>query len=372
MNILITGSEGFIGKNLHIYFSEKKDVNLFLSNRNTKKEDLESYVLSADWIFHLAGVNRPQEEFEFEEGNTNTTKQIVDILIKSQKSTPIVYSSSTQSELDNPYGKSKRLAEEILLDYSEKSNAKVFIYRFPNVFGKFAKPNYNSVVATFCYNITRSLPIHINDPSKVLTLVFIEDLCKEFENLLSRDFTQNQNFLKVETKYAITLQQLADTIYQFQNLRTTLTIPSVGKNLTRALYSTYISYLPISDCKYIIPEYKDPRGRFVEMLKTESSGQFSFFTAPPGATRGRHYHNTKTEKFLIIQGKALFRFQHWFTKEYHEVTVDGSLPEIVDTIPGWTHDIKNIGDTELIVMIWANEAFDRENPDTYYKDIMKS
>ncbi|MCW7471379.1 polysaccharide biosynthesis C-terminal domain-containing protein [Leptospira kanakyensis] len=371
MNILITGSEGFIGKNLHIYFSEKKEIKLFLANRKTTPEEFEFYIREADWIIHVAGTNRPLSEEDFIEGNANTTKKIVEALVLCNKATPIIYSSSIQAELNNPYGKSKRDAELLLLDYSKKTNASVYIYRLPNVFGKFAKPNYNSVVATFCYNISRSLPVEIHDPSKILSLAFIEDVCIEFDNIVHNRVKVETAYPKFEFEYSISLQKLADKLYQYKEVRSTLSIPEVGNSFERALYSTFISYLPIEECQYSIPEYRDPRGRFVEMLKTESSGQFSFFTAPPGITRGRHYHNTKTEKFLIIQGRALFRFQHYFTKEYHEITVDGSNPKIVDTIPGWTHDITNVGENELIVMLWANEVFDRNLPDTFSAEISK-
>jgi len=371
VNILITGSDGFIGKNLKLYFLEKKDVNLFLANRKTSQIELKHFILSADHIIHLAGVNRPVLESEFLEGNANTTKEIVDILVEHKKTTPIYYSSSIQAELDNPYGKSKFEAEKSLSYYNSKTGAPVIIYRFTNVFGKFAKPNYNSVVATFCFNIARSIPIEIHHPEKILKILFIDDICKDIEFALKLPNEGKLEFRKVEPIYEITIGELADTLNNFKNIRNSLLIPPVGQSLMRALYSTYISYLPIEDCEYEINQYQDPRGRFVEMLKTESSGQFSYFVAPAGVTRGRHYHNTKTEKFLIIQGKALFRFQNRLTNEYYEIRVEGSSPKIVDTIPGWTHDITNIGEEELIVMLWANEVFNRDEPDTFYAEIEK-
>ncbi|TGL37117.1 UDP-2-acetamido-2,6-beta-L-arabino-hexul-4-ose reductase [Leptospira perdikensis] len=371
MKVLITGSEGFIGKNLHLFLAEKKELQLFLSSRNTSEVELDSYLREAEVIFHLAGVNRPKAEKEFEEGNTNSTKQIVEKLTSINKNTTIIYASSAQAGIDNPYGRSKKQAEEILCEYQKKTNARVLIYRFPNVFGKFAKPNYNSVVATFCHNISRALPIEIHDPSKVLNLVFIDDILSEFYQRLVHSTESRELYPSISPEYTTTLQELADTLYRFEKVRTSLHISSVGTNFQRALYSTFISYMPINECQYNIPSYEDPRGRFVEMLKTESSGQFSYFTAPPGITRGRHYHHTKTEKFLIIQGKALFRFQHLVTKEYYEVKVEGEKPMIVDTIPGWTHDITNIGDNELIVMLWANEVFNRDLPDTFVAEITK-
>ncbi|TGK78436.1 SDR family oxidoreductase [Leptospira noumeaensis] len=369
MKILITGADGFVASNLQIHISQNKNHEVLLHNKRTTESELFQFLETADFIFHLAGVNRPLSEKEFYIGNADLTKQIVTHLESLNKKTPIVFSSSIQALLTNPYGISKKQGEDSIFEYSKKTGAPVYIYRLPNLFGKFSKPNYNSVVATFCYNVSRSLPIVVNDADKELNLCYIDDLVTSFLETL--DGKLSTGFVDVTPVYTISLAELASLISSFRDNREKLLIENVGQGFTRALYSTYISFLPITSCSYSIPKYEDPRGSFVEMLKTKESGQFSFFSALPGVTRGRHYHHTKTEKFLIIRGKAQFRFQHLVTKEYYELVVTDENPTIVDTIPGWTHDITNIGENELIVMLWANEVFNRELPDTIAAEITK-
>ncbi|GBF41362.1 NAD dependent epimerase/dehydratase family protein [Leptospira ellinghausenii] len=369
MKILITGADGFIATNLRIHISQNKNHELFLHTKNTTESELFHFLKTADFIFHLAGVNRPLSESEFFIGNSDLTKKIVTHLESLNKKTPIVFSSSIQALLTNSYGISKKQAEDCILDFGKKTGALTFIYRLPNVFGKFSKPNYNSVVATFCHNIARSLPIVVNDREKELNLCYIDDLVSSFLETL--DGKNLSGYIDVTPVYTITLGELADLITGFRDNREKLLIENVGQGFIRAIYSTYISFLPITSCNYTLPKYEDPRGSFVEMLKTKEAGQFSFFSALPGVTRGRHYHHTKTEKFLIIRGKALFRFQHLITKEYYELVVTDENPTIVDTIPGWTHDITNIGENDLIVMLWANEVFNRELPDTIAAEITK-
>ncbi|PJZ98832.1 capsular biosynthesis protein [Leptospira levettii] len=369
MNILITGADGFVASNLRIHISQKKNYELLLHTKKTTERELFHFLETADFIFHLAGVNRPISENEFFIGNADLTKKIVTHLESLNKKTPIVFSSSIQALLANSYGISKKQGEDSILAYREKTGASVYIYRLPNVFGKFSKPNYNSVVATFCHNIARSLPIVVNDREKELNLCYIDDLIASFLDTL--DGKISSGYIDVTPVYTIKLGELADLIKSFKENREKLLIENVGQGFTRAIYSTYISFLPITSFNYSIPKYEDPRGSFVEMLKTKEAGQFSFFSALPGVTRGRHYHHTKTEKFLIIRGKAQFRFQHLITKEYYELVVTDENPTIVDTIPGWTHDITNIGENELIVMLWANEVFNRELPDTISAEIKK-
>lgn len=373
--ILVTGSEGFIGKNLCLFLSEKKEIEILSVNRNTSQSDLEKYIVSADVIIHLAGVNRPKEESEFSAINANFTKSIIDFLIQNQKKTPIYLSSSSQTELDNPYGKSKRQAEEFVWYYSKTTGATVAVYRLPGVFGKFCKPNYNSVVATFCYNIARGLEIQISDRSKEIELVYVDTVVKSIYDFIqssASDNVPNSNLpLTINPTYKITLGEIADTLYSYAKSRSNLSVGKVGEGFQRSLYSTFISYLPNDSWSYPIPKYSDSRGVFVEMLKTKESGQFSYFTAPPGITRGEHYHHTKTEKFLVIKGNALFRFRNTVTNEFYQVEVIGENPTIVDTIPGWAHDITNIGTEEMIVMLWANEVFDRNNPDTFSSTVIK-
>lgn len=364
MRVLVTGANGFIGKNLQMHLLERGGVEIVPFTRNNSEVDLPDLLQGVDWVFHLAGINRPEDPSEFVTGNTNFTQALCDALKKSGRKIPVVYTSSIQAERDNEYGTSKRAAEEALLELNQSSDCPVYIYRLPNVFGKFAKPNYNSAVATFCHNIARGLPVQINDPSAVIKLVYIDDVVASFVALLD-GAEQSAPFVDMEPVYEITVGRLADQLERFKATRDNLITEPVGTGLTRALYATYVSYLPPEKFTYTVPQHGDERGVFVEMLKTPDAGQFSFFTAHPGVTRGGHYHHSKTEKFLVIKGSACFRFRHMLTGEFYELFTSGDKPEIVETVPGWTHDIKNVGEHELVCMLWANEIFDRENPDTF-------
>lgn len=372
MNILVTGADGFIGKNLCLQLSEYADITVVPFTRQHSAADLPVLLASIDAVVHLAGVNRPHDPAEFQHGNADLTRSLCQALTEQQRSVPVLYSSSIQATLDNPYGESKLAAEQALLDYAAATEAQVFIYRLPNVFGKWAKPNYNSAVATFCHNIAHGLPIQINDPAAVIQLVYVDDVIASFKQALGVDDTANNiivdtttRLTKVEPCYHITVGDLAQQIQLFKASRESLVTENVGVGLTRALYATYVSYLTPEQFSYKLPKYGDDRGVFVEMLKTKESGQFSFFTAHPSITRGGHYHHSKTEKFLVIKGNACFRFRHMITGEFYELFTSGGQPEIVETVTGWTHDITNVGDEEMIVMLWANEIFDREKPDTY-------
>jgi len=368
MKVLITGANGFVGQNLMAHLKERKDVEVLRFTKENSLSSLKGAVVQADWIFHLAGVNRPQDPKEFESGNRGLTQTLCDTLGAANRRVPIIYASSIQAELDNPYGASKRAAEDVLLDFATTYGSPVYLFRLPNVFGKWARPNYNSAVATFCYNIARDLPIQINNSDAEIRLVYIDDVVQSFMRLM--DGTQSHNtFVDVEQQYCITVGKLVEQLYAFRDSRTSLITEPVGSGLVRALYSTYLSYMPPARFTYEIPKFGDPRGVFVEMLKTKDSGQFSFFTAHPGITRGGHYHHSKTEKFLVIKGKACFRFRHIVSGEFYELFTDGDKPEIVETVPGWTHDITNVGENEMIVMLWANEIFDRAHPDTYAKPV---
>jgi len=368
MRVLITGANGFVGKNLQLHLAEREDIEVLCFTRDQVLADLERLVVDADIIFHLAGVNRPQYPAEFKKGNTDLTEALCDILQQTAKVIPVIYSSSIQAAANNPYGDSKRAAEDILLAFSENTDSPVFIYRLPNVFGKWAQPNYNSAVATFCHNISQGLPIQVNDPKAQVNLVYIDDVITSFLAVLDGKLTQS-GFVDIEQQYCISVGALADQIQAFKDSRDNLITESVGDGLVRALYSTYVSYLQPAQFSYKVPKYGDERGVFVEMLKTKDAGQFSFFTAHPGITRGGHYHHSKTEKFLVIKGRACFRFRHMLTGEFYELYTNGEQPEIVETVTGWTHDITNVGDAEMVVMLWANEIFDRENPDTYSKPV---
>lgn len=369
MKVLITGANGFIGKNLVAHLNERKDIEVLCFTRNDSLDVLPRLVRQADFIFHLAGVNRPQNPQEFQNGNIELTRLLCKSIETGARKIPLLYTSSTQAELDNPYAISKRGAEEVLLELAARNDSPVHLFRLPNVFGKWARPNYNSVVATFCYNISRNLPIQINDPQAHINLVYIDDVITHFIAVMDGKLAASTPFVTVEPQYGITVGALAEQLHAFRDSRNTLVTEAVGTGLIRALYSTYLSYLTPESFTYEVPKYDDPRGVFVEMLKTHDSGQFSFFTAHPGITRGGHYHHSKTEKFLVIKGCACFRFEHIITGEFYELFTSGEKPKIVETIPGWSHNITNVGDEDVIVMLWANDIFDREHPDTYTRPV---
>jgi len=358
----VTGANGFIGKNLLVHLREQ-GVEFVAFTRDMKPDDLTAAINSVDFVFHLAGINRPKDVSEFAEGNTGLTEQLCDVIGKSGRKIPVLYTSSIQAEVDNPYGVSKLNAEQALIALEKDTGSPIYLYRLPNVFGKWSRPNYNSAVATFCHNIANDLPVQINDPAAQVRLVYVDDVIQDFLRLLE---TQPAGILRPEvlTVYTITVGELACQIRLFKASRESMVTEAVGDGLTRALYSSYLSFLRPEQFSYELISHADQRGRFVEMLKTRDSGQFSFFTAHPGITRGGHYHHTKNEKFLVVQGRARFGFRHVVTGDVYELFTDGEKPEVVETVPGWSHDITNIGDNEMIVMLWANEIFDRQYPDT--------
>lgn len=363
MRVLVTGADGFIGRNLIVQLQEKTEVEILRFCRNDGDGKLSTVVSQADFIFHLAGTNRPTNPDEFKLINTDLTANICFYAAHNKKKPPIVFASSTQAASGSLYGISKQRAEEILTDFSRKYGTVVSIFRLPNIFGKWCRPNYNSVVATFCHNIAYGLPITVHDSNTQINLVYIDDVIKAFIGCL--DSSKNMGkFLQAEPIYHTTVGEIAKLISSFRNLRNSFSIERVGIGLVRALYSTYLSYLPPTEFSYMLPIHKDERGRFVEMLKTPDCGQFSYFTAKPGVTRGGHYHHSKTEKFLVIQGEANFGFKHIITGERFEITTTGSHPQVVETVPGWSHNITNIGSSELITLLWANEVFDVQKPDT--------
>jgi UDP-2-acetamido-2,6-beta-L-arabino-hexul-4-ose reductase len=364
VKVLITGADGFIARNLAMRLAVTPGVDVLDYRRQSDAGALERLVLAADFVFHLAGVNRAAAESDFLEGNIELTRALCAALESHGKATPVVYSSSAQADLNNHYGRTKRGAEQLLVTYAERTGARVGVFRLPNVFGKWSRPNYNSVVATFCHNVARDLPIRIDDPHHMVRLVYIDDVIDAFTAVM-RAQEPWAPFCEVGPCYPVTVGELAELIRGFRASRTTLTPGRVGTGFVRALYATYVSYLPPAQFAYALPQYGDDRGVFVEMLRTLDSGQFSFFTAHPGITRGGHYHHSKTEKFLVIKGRARFRFRHIVSNEFHELHTSGEEPSVVETIPGWAHDITNVGDGEMVVMLWANEIFDRARPDTY-------
>ena len=362
MNVLVTGSNGFIGKNLIARLNELGIPSVVFTRENSTK-DLQGLIKKANFIIHLAGENRPADEDDFEVVNTGLTSLICDEVRSIGKKIPIIFASSVQAEYDNLYGKSKFNAEIAVKNLESDTGNLAYIYRLPGVFGKWCKPNYNSVVATFCHNISHNLPIQVSNPSFELSLIYIDDVVEEFIRIIQGRY-DNKKELSIQPEYKIKLGDLATQIELFRESRDSLISERVGDGLVRKLHSTYVSYLLPEQFSYSIPSYGDERGMFAEMLKTKDSGQFSFFTAKPGVTRGGHYHHSKTEKFLVIQGEAKFGFRHIVSNETHEVVTSGNKLKIVETVPGWSHDITNIGTGEMVVMLWANEIFDPDNPDT--------
>jgi len=370
VKVLITGADGFIGRNLRQHLAERRDVEVACFTRHQALDELPRAAEGVEFAFHLAGVNRPQDPQEFMTGNRDLTVAVLRALETANGPAariPVVFASSIQAARDNPYGASKRAAEEAVAEYVARSGAAGHVFRLPNVFGKWCRPNYNSAVATFCHNIARGLPITINDPTAEVRLVYVDDVVTRFMGLMdgADAAVDADGFVTVAPEYTVTVGALARMIEGFHGSRATLMTDRVGSGFLRALHSTYLSYLPPPSFSYEVPRHGDPRGSFSEMLKTRTSGQFSYFTALPGVTRGGHYHHTKTEKFLVIKGRARFKFRHVQTDETHELVTSGDVAEVVETVPGWTHDITNIGDDELVVMLWANEVFDRERPDTF-------
>ena len=367
LKVVVTGSRGFIGKNLCLWLTEHGHEILEV-NRETSEEDICTYLAEAEFVFHLAGVNRPVSEDEYETENIGLTEFVLDTLTMAKRATPVLFASSIQVHSANKYGASKRAGEDLVQRYSRDTGAVSYIYRLPNVFGKWCRPNYNSFVATFCHNILNGNDITINDPSAPVTLVYIDEVCRCFLAVLAGD--SPSGFKEVSNKFETTVGDVARIIESFKVSRDTLISERVGQGLIRALYATYLSYMGPTDFNYQVPFYADERGIFCELLKTRDSGQISFFTAHPGITRGGHYHHSKSEKFLVVKGEATFRFVNIATGERHSLIVDESRPEVVDTIPGWSHDITNTGEQDLVVMLWANEIFDKERPDTIAAELL--
>lgn len=363
MQVLVTGAQGFIGKNLILRLKEDKKYSILTFCRYDDVDDLYEQIAIADVVVHLAGENRPKDITAFEKVNYGLTQSICDSIIASGRKIPLLIASSIQANQNNPYGESKLSAELAVEKLFKKTGNPVFIYRLPNVFGKWCKPNYNSVVATFCYNVAHDLPLQVNDESAQLKLVYVDDVVAEFIRAIQFG-AEGIRKPEITPEYSITIGELARQIKAFKDSRKSLVTEPVGKGLIRALYSTYISYLEPDQFSYYIPRHDDQRGVFVEIIKTKDSGQISYFTALPGVTRGRHYHHSKTEKFLVIKGKARFGFRHLITGETFTIFTCGDEPQIVDSVPGWIHDITNVGEDEILVMLWANEIFNRNNPDT--------
>ena len=369
MKIFVTGAKGFIGKNLIAELRNRRYDNIFEYDLDTDSSLLDDYCKEADFVFHLAGVNRPKKQYELMEGNFGFTSDLLDSLKKHNNTCPVMISSSIQAELDNPYGESKKAGEDLMFSYGEETGAKVLVYRFPNVFGKWCRPNYNSAVATFCHNIAHDLPIQVNDSSVVMKLVYIDDVINELINALEGNENKVEPFYEVPVVHTITLVEIVDLIHSFKKSREDRSVPNMSDAFTKKLYSTYLSYLPEDEFSYDLKMNVDQRGSFTEFIKTPDRGQVSVNISKPGTKKGNHWHHTKNEKFLVVSGKGVIRFRKIDSDEVLEYFVSGDKMEVVDIPTGYTHNIENLADTDMVTIMWANEPFDPEKPDTYYLEV---
>lgn len=381
MKILITGSKGFVGKNLSAELKnirDGKDKSFSLTNDleicefdiDTDKSLLDGFCRDCDFVFNLAGVNRPQNEEDFMNGNFGFASELLDTLKKYNNTCPVMLSSSIQAELQNPYGISKKAGEDLFFEYGRETGAEILIYRFPNVFGKWCRPNYNSAVATFCNNIANDLPITVNDRSHKMTLVYIDDVVAELINALTGNETKDGEFCRVPTEHSVTLGEIVDLLYSFKESRETKAVPDMTDgSFSKKLYSTYLSYLPTDKFSYPLKMNVDDRGSFTEILRTVNNGQFSVNISKPGITKGQHWHHTKNEKFLVVSGTGVIRFRKIGEDKVYEYFVSGDKLEVVDIPTGYTHNIENLGTDDMVTFMWCNECFNPDKPDTFFEEV---
>ena len=366
----MTGASGFVGRNLVAALERRADVTVLRFTREHTPDDLDAMLAEADLVFHLAGVNRPESEDEFERVNVGLTEEICARLRGLGRKPTLVLASSIQAERDNPYGRSKRRAEEVVSRFAEEMRAPAAIFRLRNVFGKWARPAYNSVVATFCHNAAHDLPLTISDPSREVRLVYVDDVVRAFLGLLDSPLEAGVcERREVGPSYAITLGRLAETIRGFRESRSSLHLPDYSDAFTRCLHATYLSYLDEGDFAYGLDVKRDPRGELAEFLKSPAFGQVFVSRTRPGITRGNHYHHTKVEKFLVLEGQAVVRFRQILDGSILELPVSGKDFRVVDIPPGYTHSIENVGERDLVTLFWSSEVFDPEAPDTYYQAV---
>jgi len=370
--IMITGSNGFIGKNLKFALNEKNKYEIKEFSREKSILDLRKMIKESDIIVHLAATNRNKNADRFETDNVDLTKEICNIVAKQKTKIPIIFSSSIQQNNESIYGKSKKICEEIILKLNEEHGVPIFVLRLPNVFGKWAKPNYNSVVATFCYNLHHDLRLDIHDSNALISLIHIDDVVGKITSIINNKITEVNIFPKIEHIYQLTVGELETKLQVMKKGRNLLNVDITSHGLDRALYSTFISYAPKDAFIYQIPSYIDERGKFSELIKTQKSGQISYFTAKPNITRGGHYHHTKVEKFFVLMGEAEFIFEDIISSVVHRMVVSADSDQVVETIPGFAHSVKNIGKSDLVCMVWANEIFDKTRTDTHNWNIIKN
>ncbi|MFZ4801572.1 MAG: NAD-dependent epimerase/dehydratase family protein [Chlorobium sp.] len=369
LTVLVTGANGFVGRNLCSVLRTMQYLQLFEFDADNTLVELEQMLGEADLVFHLAGVNRPKNEEEFTAGNAGLTEEICSILQRLERYPKLILASSIQAELDNPYGISKLQAERLLQTFAATSDARTVVYRFKNLFGKWCRPNYNSVTATFCHNIAHGLPVTISDPARSLELTSIDDVVSALiGEVSSMEGEQESGFAFGPdlTSYTITLGELAELITSFRESRQTLLLPGFESPLVRALYATYLSYLDKEDFAYPLQIRRDERGCLAEMMKSKAFGQIFVSRTQPGMTRGNHYHHTKTEKFMVVEGDAVIRFRQIDGEEMIEYPVSGTEFKVVDIPPGYTHHITNLGEGELVTLFWASEIYNPEKRDTFF------
>ena len=368
--VLVTGAKGFIGKNLVLELKNRKTFEVFECDVDTTEEQLAQFAKECEFVFHLAGVNRPQRTEEFMEGNYGFTTKLLEILQKNGNMSPILMSSSIQAKLDNDYGKSKKAGEDYILDYGSNNSIATYVFRLPNVYGKWCRPNYNSAIATFCNNIARGLEIKVNDRSTLLTVVYIDDVVNAFidaaDGVVTRD---DDGYCKVPVEDKITLGEIVDTLYSFKDSRKTLSVANMNRGVIKKLYSTYLSYLPEDEFAYDLRMNVDARGSFTEFLRTDGQGQVSINISKPHIVKGNHWHHTKNEKFLVVKGTGVIRFRKIGTDKVIEYPVSGDKLQVVDIPCGYTHNIENVGDDDMVTVMWANEPFDKDRPDTFYEEV---
>ncbi len=370
MKILVTGANGFVGKNLIAELRNREYKEIFKYDIDTDPSLLDEYTKKCDFVFHLAGVNRPKDEEEFMTGNFGFTDTLLNKLKEAENKAPVLISSSIQAALDNPYGRSKKAGEDLMFSYSREMGARVYVYRLPNVFGKWCRPNYNSAVATFCNNIAAGLPIQVNDPSVVMNLVYIDDVVNEFINALEDKANIIDGFGAVPTVHTTTLGHIVETIQSFKEGREKLELPRLDDALTSKLYSTYLSYLPMDKLGYTLDSHKDERGSFTEFIRTPDRGQVSVNVIRPGITKGNHWHHSKNEKFLIVKGSGRISFRKYGEDMIYDYDLDDSTFTVVDIPTGYIHSITNTGKEDMVVVMWANEAFNPDKPDTFYEKVV--
>ena len=369
MKILVTGARGFIGKNLIAELRNRKYNEIFEYDVDTDPAKLDEFASECGFVFHLAGVNRPKDESEFMTGNFGFTDTLLGKLKEHGNKAPVLITSSIQAALDNPYGKSKKAGEDLMFSYSKETGATVYVYRLPNVFGKWCRPNYNSAVATFCNNIASGLPIKVNDASVVMNLVYIDDVVTEFISAMEGRANIVDGFGAIPTVHQTTLGHIVDTIQSFKDGREKLKLPKLDDPLTSKLYSTYLSYIPMADLGYALDSHKDDRGSFTEFIRTPDRGQVSVNVIRPGITKGNHWHHSKNEKFLVVKGRGRISFRKYGEEDIYDHFVDDSSFTVVDIPTGYTHSITNVGEEDMVVVMWANEAFDPDRPDTYFEPV---